>query len=222
MTIDAQLTRTRVKMCGFTRAKDAVCAAKLGVDAIGLVFYENSPRYVSKEQARAIINALPPFVTVVGLFVDSPRAFVESILGELTLDILQFHGSEERSFCSSFSLPYLKAVRVKQSSDIIQASRTYDNAQGLLLDAWHPDIHGGTGLQFDWSILANELAQTIELPLVLAGGLDSTNIYAAMTATLPYGVDVSSGVESGKGIKDSLKMADFLKEVYRFDSTNAV
>ncbi len=219
MKITSQLKRTRVKICGFTRVDDALCAASLGVDAIRLVFYEPSPRHVTVEQARAIIGALPPFVTVVGLFVNALPTEVNQSIDQLALDVLQFHGDEDQVFCSSFSLPYIKAVRVQQGSDIIQAAHIFTDAQGLLLDAWHPDVQGGTGLQFDWSILDQGLGQDLALPLILAGGLNSDNIYDAIATTQPYSVDVSSGVESSKGIKDSLRMADFLKEVYRFDST---
>ncbi len=218
MKINPQLTRTRVKICGFTRAEDALCAAMMGVDAIGLVFYEGSPRHVSLEQAQAIVAALPAFVTVVGLFVNAPRSEIDQVIDQLALDVLQFHGDEDQVFCSSFKLPYIKAVRVQQGSDIIQAAQQFSDAQGLLLDAWHPDVQGGTGLQFDWSILANDLTEDSALPLILAGGLDSDNIYTAIEVTQPYAVDVSSGVESGKGIKDPFKMTNFLKEVYRFDS----
>ena len=133
----------------------------LGVDAIGLVFYEPSPRHVTLEQARAIVAALPPFVTVVGLFVNAQQADVNQLIDQLALDVLQFHGDEDQLFCSSFRLPYIKAVRVQQGSDIIQAAQTFSDAQGLLLDAWHPDVQGGTGLQFDWSIVADVLTQDI-------------------------------------------------------------
>ncbi len=218
MKISPQLIRTRVKICGFTRVEDALCAANLGVDAIGLVFYQNSPRHVSLEQAQAIVAMLPPFVTIVGLFVNAQQDDVSQLIDQLALDVLQFHGDEDQLFCSSFRLPYIKAVRVQQGSDIIQAAQIFNDAQGLLLDAWHPDVQGGTGLQFDWSIIAGDLTQELALPLILAGGLDADNIYTAIETTQPYAVDVSSGVESAKGIKDSLKMTDFLKEVYRFDS----
>ena len=216
--VNIQLVRTRVKICGFTRVDDALSAANLGVDAIGLVFYEPSPRHVTIEQARAIVAVLPPFVTVVGLFVNAQQADVNQLINQLALDVLQFHGDEDQLFCSSFRLPYIKAVRVQQGSDIIQAAHAFSDAQGLLLDAWHPDVQGGTGLQFDWSIVADDLTQELALPLILAGGLDADNIYTAIETTQPYAVDVSSGVESAKGIKDSLRMTDFLKEVYRFDS----
>ncbi len=219
MNIDSKFTRTRVKICGFTRVDDAICAARLGVDAIGLVFYENSPRYVTPERAMSIILAIPPFVTVVGLFVNAHQSWVETLVNELALDVLQFHGDETQAYCSLFGLPYLKAVRVRQSSDIIQAAQQYDDAQGLLLDAWHPDVQGGTGLQFDWSVLTNDVTSNINKPLILAGGLDSTNIYTAIETTQLYGVDVSSGVESEKGIKDASRMENFLNEVYRFDRT---
>jgi phosphoribosylanthranilate isomerase len=216
--INSQIARTRVKICGFTRVDDALCAANLGVDAIGLVFYQNSPRNVGLEQAQAIVAALPPFVTVVGLFVNAQRSEIVQVIDQLALDVLQFHGNENQIFCSSFNLPYIKAVRVQQGSDIIQAAQTFSDAQGLLLDAWHPDVQGGTGLQFDWSLLVHELTENVALPLILAGGLHSDNVYDAIAATQPYAVDVSSGVESSKGVKDSLRMTDFLKEVYRFDS----
>ncbi len=194
----------------------------LGVDAIGLVFFHKSMRHVNIEQARVITDALPPFVTVVGLFVNSDSYTVNEILNNVPIDVLQFHGEEHQAFCSSFDRPYIKAVRVRQGSDIIQAAQTYKNAQGLLLDAWHPDEHGGTGLQFDWSMLKNAGITNNEPPFILAGGLCAANVCMALETARVYAVDVSSGVETDKGIKDSTKIQEFINEVNRFDITQSV
>lgn len=205
--------RTRVKICGFTRPDDAAEAARLGVDAIGLVFYEPSPRHVLPEQAADIVAALPPFVTVVGLFVNASRTEIERVTGQVRIDLIQFHGDESPDFCTAVGYPYIKAVAVGPElgwqNQIIQHSR----AQGFLLDAWHPDARGGTGNSFDWNLIPAALARTC----ILAGGLAPDNVGLALDAVKPYALDVSSGVESAKGIKDAAKMAAFLKEVYAFD-----
>ena len=199
----------RTKMCGITRPEDGQEAARLGVDAIGLVFYPPSPRHVSLDQARAIVAALPPFVTVVALFVDPSVAEVEAVLHAVPVDVLQFHGEESPDFCRQFARPYLKAVRVRPSLDLLQYAAHYAGARGLLADAFVPGMAGGTGATFDWSLLPPNLP----LPLILSGGLDPSNIAAAVAAVRPAAVDISSGVESAKGIKDPALMAAFIGAV---------
>ena len=199
----------RTKICGITRPQDGQEAARLGVDAIGLVFYPPSPRHVSLDQARAIVAALPPFVTVVALFVDPSVAEVEAVLHAVPVDVLQFHGEESPDFCRQFARPYLKAVRVRPSLDLLQYAAHYAGARGLLADAFVPGMAGGTGATFDWSLLPPNLP----LPLILSGGLDPSNIAAAVAAVRPAAVDISSGVESAKGIKDPALMAAFIGAV---------
>ncbi|BAK76322.1 phosphoribosylanthranilate isomerase [Pseudogulbenkiania sp. NH8B] len=196
----------RVKICGITRPEDGVEAARLGADAIGLVFYEKSPRNVSLEQARTIVRVLPPFVSVVALFVNPDEAFVRRVLDACPVDILQFHGEESPEFCRSFSRPYLKAVRVRPGVDLLEWAAAYHDARGLLADAFVEGAHGGTGAVFDWTLLPADLP----LPLILSGGLTPDNVQDAVTKVQPAAVDVSSGVEQGKGIKDAAKMAAFI------------
>jgi len=211
------LPRIRVKICGFTRIGDAVAAAEAGADAIGLVFYPPSPRHVSVEQARAIVDALPPFVTTVGLFVDETPAGIEAVLRRVPLDLLQFHGGESPGQCERFDRPYIKAIRMAEGVDLALEAKRYRRARGLLLDAWHPEVPGGTGERFDWRRIPGDLP----LPVILAGGLTPANIGEAIRAVRPFGVDVSSGVESGKGIKDQDKMAALIEEVTHGDCTRA-
>jgi phosphoribosylanthranilate isomerase len=206
--------RTRVKICGFTRPEDVSAAVYLGVDAIGLVFYDQSPRSVTVEQAKAIVATVPAFVSVVGLFVDESTDTIRRISKEVRLDLLQFHGEEPPEFCRAFARPYIKAVRVRRGVDLPGLSVDYGDAQGLLVDAWRPDEKGGTGHSFDWNLIHGDC----ELPLILAGGLQPGNVQEAIQKVRPYAVDVSSGVESAKGVKDPDKMALFLEEVYRFDN----
>lgn len=205
--------RTRVKICGFTHPADAVAAVRMGADAIGLVFYPPSPRHVSVATARAIVTALPPFVTVVGLFVDEPPETVRGVLEQVRIDLLQFHGEEDPAYCVSFGKPYIKALRMKPGLDLAAAMTAHEQASGFLLDAWHPDAMGGTGSRFDWSLIPPEHADA----LILAGGLEPGNVAEALRTVRPYALDVSSGVEAAKGIKDAAKMAAFLTEVQRFD-----
>ncbi len=201
--------RTRVKICGFTRVQDAVAAARLGVDAVGLVFYPPSPRHVNIEQAVAIVKALPAFVSVVALFVDQARAQVQDVLQRVSIDTLQFHGDEKADFCRSFGRSYIKAIAVREGMDIAALEREYRDTAGLLLDAWQPDARGGTGSRFDWNLVPSDS----DLPIILAGGLTPENAGQAIAQTRPYALDVSSGVEAGKGVKDAAKMAAFLREV---------
>ncbi len=205
----------RVKICGITRVEDALAVAKRGADAIGLVFYEKSPRHVSIEKAAQLASALPPFVTVVGLFVNASAKAVRETLDSVSLDVLQFHGDETPAFCEQFHKPYLKAIRVKPGVDLLQCAALFHSAQGLLLDAHVEGIPGGTGAVFDWTLIPANLP----LPLILSGGLDVENVAAAIRQVRPYAVDVSSGVEAGrgintlKGIKDAAKIARFMHEV---------
>ncbi len=205
--------RTRVKICGFTRVEDAVCAANLGVDAIGLVFYPPSPRHVGVEQAVKIVKALPAFVSVVALFVDEQEARIREVLQRVSIDCLQFHGDESPEACRIYGKRYMKAVRMQEGSDISDLALQYHDAAGLLLDAYHPGAKGGTGSRFDWALIPEHCA----LPIILAGGLDADNARQAVQAVRPYALDVSSGVEAEKGVKDALKMAAFIREVNEGD-----
>ena len=205
--------RTRVKICGIARAEDALAVARSGADAIGLVFYERSPRYVSIVQAVQLVAVLPPFVTVVGLFVNASAAFVREVMAAVSLDVLQFHGDESPEYCEQFAKPYLKAIRVKAGVDLLQCAADFHRAQGLLLDAHVEGIPGGTGASFDWRLIPEHFP----LPLILSGGLDVENVAAGIKQVRPYAVDVSSGVEAAKGIKDAAKIARFMHEVMRTD-----
>ncbi len=204
---------TRTKICGITRVEDALAAAHAGADAIGLVFVAKSPRHVTPMQAAEIGAALPPFVTRVALFVNPDAAQVEAVLGLARPDVLQFHGEETPEFCRSFGLPYLKAARVRPGVDLLQFATLHADAQGLLLDAWSEGVHGGTGERFDWALIPPDLPR----PVVLAGGLHPGNVAEAVRVVGPWAVDVSSGVEAAKGIKDAAKIAAFIKEVRNAD-----
>jgi len=201
--------RTRIKICGITRLEDARMAVELGADAIGLVFYAPSPRNIGPEQARAIIAAIPPFVTVVGLFVDPSPEEVESVLRQCSLGLLQFHGDEAPDFCRDFGLPYIKAARVRADADLVQYLSRHHAAQGWLLDAYHDRLYGGTGESFDWKLIPRGLAR----PVILSGGLTPDNVGAAVRQVRPWAVDVSSGVEAAKGVKDAAKIAAFISGV---------
>lgn len=215
--------RTRTKVCGVTRPEDAKAAALAGVDAIGLVFYDASPRSVTVDQAREIVAAVPAFVTITGLFVNPSRMDVEQVLSQVPLDLLQFHGDEAPDFCGQFHRRWIKAVRVQESADIIQAFEHWSQASGLLVDAYDPKLYGGTGKQFDWSVIPKKRP----LPIVLAGGLNSANVASAIRQVGPWGVDVSGGVEAAddsgnplRGIKDASKISEFLSEVNRVNQAD--
>ncbi len=201
------MNRVRVKICGFTRAQDAHQAALLGADAIGLVFYPSSPRHVEVAQAQAIAAALPPFVTLTALFVNASVDQVRTVLAQVPVDLLQFHGDETPTYCQAFGRPYLKAVRMKEGVDLHDMAQHYASAQGLLLDTYVSNMPGGTGLAFDWQ----RIPSTVNKPLILAGGLTVDNVTTAIAQARPFGVDVSGGVEAQKGIKDWNKMADFIQ-----------
>ena len=204
---------TRVKVCGITRVEDALAAARSGADGIGLVFYERSPRHVSIAQARQLAGALPPFVTIVGLFVNAEAAFVREVLENVPLDLLQFHGDETPEYCAQFNKPFLKAIRVKAGVNLLQCASDFRGARGLLLDAHVEGVPGGTGTAFDWELIPGDLP----LPVILSGGLDAGNAAAAIEQVRPYALDVSSGVEASKGIKDAAKIAAFINEVKHID-----
>ncbi|MDD4979288.1 MAG: phosphoribosylanthranilate isomerase [Gallionella sp.] len=205
---------TRVKICGLTREQDVQAVARSGADAIGLVFYERSPRHVSIAQAVHLTRMLPPFVSSVGLFVDATPEFVREVLAAVPLDVLQFHGNESPEYCVQFGRPYLKAIRVKAGVDLLQCATDFSTASGLLLDAYVEGIPGGTGAKFDWALIPKSLG----MPVILSGGLDVENVAAAIELVHPYAVDVSSGVEASKGIKDAAKVARFMHEVRHMDS----
>jgi phosphoribosylanthranilate isomerase len=205
--------RTRTKICGITSVEDGLVAASAGADAIGLVFHGTSPRNVAVAQAVAICAALPPFVTTVGLFVDAAAATVYDILQKVPLDLLQFHGEESAEYCRGFSRPYIKAIRMADGVDLQLAAAEYSDARGLLLDAYHKGIPGGTGETFDWA----RIPANLSLPVILAGGLGPENVAEAVRSVQPYAVDVSSGVEAEKGIKDAAKIIAFIRGVNSAD-----
>lgn len=201
------MSAVRIKICGITRIEDALAAVAAGADAIGLVFYAKSPRAVTPAQAKAIVAALPPFVTSVGLFVDMPRAELRQLLAEVPLDLLQFHGDESPEDCAGHGRPFIKALRVKPGDDVAAAIARYSEAAGILLDTYVPGTPGGTGEAFDWSLVPRDAAK----PVVLAGGLTPDNVGDAVRQVRPYAVDVSGGVEASKGIKDAAKIKAFIQ-----------
>lgn len=200
---------TAVKICGITRVEDGLLAARAGAHAIGLVFYRPSPRFVDPRTAAEIVRALPPFVTVVGLFVNAGVDEIRDVTGRIRLDLLQFHGDESPEFCRQFGIPYMKALRVRPGLDLIQCESAYQDAKALLLDAFVDGVPGGTGATFDWNLIPG----TLRLPVVLSGGLSPGNVGEAIRQVRPWAVDVSSGVEKEKGIKDAEKIAAFMSGV---------
>jgi phosphoribosylanthranilate isomerase len=200
---------TAVKICGLTRVDHALAAARFGAHAIGVVLYRNSPRFVTHEQARRIVEAVPPFVTTVALMVNPSAKEVQAAIEQVRPALLQFHGDEPPEFCAGFSVPYIKALRVSPETDLLQYARTYASAKGLLLDTFVEGARGGTGAVFDWSLIPRELP----LPLILAGGLNPDNVSEAIRQVRPWAVDVSSGVEVEKGIKDAALIAAFIRGV---------
>lgn len=211
------MIRTRVKICGITRPEDALAAARAGADAIGLVFYPPSPRAVTRERAREIVQVLPPFVSVVGLFVNAQPAEVRAALAALPIDLLQFHGDEAPEECRIYGRPYIKAVAMAPGVDLQAAARRYVDAAGLLLDTHREGVRGGTGEAFDWS----RIPPGLDRPIILAGGLTLENVAAAVQRVRPYAVDVSSGVEVSKGIKDAARIEAFIRGVNSVDSERA-
>lgn len=203
------MQRVRVKICGITRQEDALAAIQHGADAIGLVFYKPSPRSIDIATAQQIVAALPPFVTVVGLFVDAPADEIQAVISQLRIDLLQFHGNEASDECNVYAKPYIKAVRMQEGVDLYDIARAHPGAQALLLDAYQPGVAGGTGNTFDWA----RIPKILPKPVILAGGLTPDNIAQAITQVRPYAVDVSGGVEAAKGIKDVVKIKAFMRGV---------
>ena len=201
--------RTRIKICGIREPAHASLAAHAGADAIGLVFYGPSPRYVTPEAAAALAASLPPYVSAVGLFVNEDAAAVERVLGHVRLDLLQFQGDEPADFCVSFGVPYVRAVRMEAGTDLVEYARRFRTARALLLDAHVPGEPGGTGRTFDWAGIPRDLP----IPIILSGGLTPGNVGRAVREVQPWAVDVSSGVESSRGSKDPEKIVDFIRSV---------
>lgn len=209
------MVRTRIKICGITRAQDAHAAVGLGVDALGIVLAHKSPRRVSPAQAGEIIGQLPPFVTSVALFMNNTASEVRELLDVTRVGILQFHGDETAEFCQSFGLPYIKAVPMAGNANPLNYMKNHPQARAFLLDSHAPGESGGSGLTFNWDIIPR-----IQSPLIVAGGLHAGNVADAMRRVRPYAVDVSSGVEAAKGIKDFDKMRAFVRAVYEGDKQN--
>lgn len=203
------LPRTRVKICGITSPGDAQTAVAAGADAIGLVFYPPSPRNVTLEQARAICDGLPAFVSVVALSVNMPTLELNALLQQLPIGVLQFHGDESPEHCRQFGKPYMKALRVKPELDVEAEMLRYQHANSILLDAYRKGVPGGTGECFDWELIPEHCRSEI----VLAGGLTPDNVGNAIATVNPYAVDVSGGVESAPGVKDPLKVVEFIQRV---------
>ncbi|HHH36677.1 MAG TPA: phosphoribosylanthranilate isomerase [Gammaproteobacteria bacterium] len=205
--------RVRVKICGITRPEDGAEAGRLGADAIGLVFYPPSPRHVSLDTAQAVVAALPPFVTVVALFVNAAESEIRRVLAALPVGLIQFHGDEPPEECRRYGRPYLKALRMAPDTDVAANAARYGDAAGILLDSYQPGVPGGTGRTFQWARVP-----PLHCPLILAGGLTPDNVAQAIATVRPYGVDVSGGVEREKGIKDAARMADFIARVRAVES----
>ncbi len=206
------MSRTRIKICGLTRSEDVRAAVNAGADAIGLVFYPSSPRYVSIEQAQRLAQDVPPFVSLVGLFVNAAPEEVHAVLRAVPLTLLQFHGDEDEAYCRQFDRPYIKAARVQPGLNLLEYEASFPSARGLLLDAF-VEGYGGGGKTFDWSLIPSHLS----LPVILSGGLEPANVTAAIEAVKPAAVDVSSGVEQAKGIKDAGKITAFIAGVHKAD-----
>jgi len=200
--------RTRVKICGITRRQDAEFSVEMGADALGFVFYAPSPRAVTIAQAQEIIRGLPPFISIVALFVDAAPEDVADCIEALPIGLLQFHGDESPEYCEQFNHPYMKALRMREGIDLQSEVSRYSSASAILVDSYQVGVPGGTGQVFDWSMITD-----IDKPLVLAGGLDAANVAKAIEQVKPYAVDVSGGVEQAKGIKDNMKISDFMQEV---------
>lgn len=203
------LLRTRIKFCGITQLSDALEAVRLGVDALGFVFYPASPRNIEIDKAAEIMAQLPAFVSCVGLFVDASQEFIQQVLQSTAIDTLQFHGDETAEECQSYGWPYLKAIRMRQDINLESVATEYSSASALLLDTYAQGVAGGTGETFDWERIPSSLSK----PIILAGGLSVENVASAIQTVKPYAVDVSGGIEQAKGIKDAAKMAAFVNEV---------
>lgn len=198
--------KTKVKICGITNLKNALEATEIGVDALGFVFFKDSPRYIEPKEARKIISKLPAFVLRVGLFVNASKEEVLSAISDSKVNMLQFHGDEDENFCNQFNLPYIKAIAFTDSLNLLEYCRLYDSSAAILIDTFSNHKRGGTGKTFNWNLFPKKLP----LPVIIAGGLDSSNVQMLINIINPYGVDVSSGVEQKKGIKDYNKMKNFV------------
>jgi phosphoribosylanthranilate isomerase len=210
------MRRTRVKICGVREPVIAKVAADAGADAIGLVFHKPSPRYLEAKDAARIVRSLPSFVQAVGLFVDLPADAVRAILDEVHLDLLQFHGNEPPGYCEQFATPYIRVAKMRPGVDLLEYADRFSRAKGLILDADVPGEAGGTGQAFDWSAVPRNLP----LPLILSGGLTVQNVGRAVREVKPWAVDVSSGVESARGVKDPAKIVEFIRSVRSEDGTS--
>ena len=211
------ISRTRVKFCGLTRYEDVQTACQLGADAIGLVFYDPSPRAVTIAKAKEILRDVPPFVAVTALFVNPDAALVCEALDTLPISLLQFHGDENKAFCEQFKRPYIKAIPMKDDCDVLAEMAHWDSALGLLVDTYKAGVAGGSGETFNWERLPAPELRT--KPLILAGGLDAHNVKTAIETVNPWAVDVSGGIELSKGIKDHAKMSAFIAQVALADSS---
>ena len=199
----------KIKICGLTDPENSKQIASLDIHAIGLVFFNESPRAVSIEQANEIIQELPPFINKVGLFVNASSNFVDQVLNSVNIDTIQFHGDESSSDCSQFQMPFIKAIRMREGINLLSQAEEFSSASGLLLDSFEEDSYGGTGKSFDWNLIKNNL----DLPIILAGGLNKDNVMSAIEKTEPYAIDISSGVEVDKGIKDIGKTKEIIEIV---------
>lgn len=197
---------TKVKFCGITNLKDAISAAELGADALGFVFYPKSPRFISPKNAKEIIKKLPPFISMVGLFVNQSKSEVEEVIKGCPLNLLQFHGDENESFCKQYNLPYIKAITMKSDVDLLKCIQEYNSAKALLLDTFSKVARGGSGEVFDWKMIPPNTLK----PIIVAGGLTPDNVQTLLEVISPYGVDVSSGIEINKGLKDYKLMKKFI------------
>lgn len=203
----------KIKFCGITRAEDGAAAAALGADAIGFVFYASSPRYVEPAQAARIARQLPPFLCKVGLFVNAPPAFVTDIVNTVGIDVVQYHGDESPLDCQQGPRPWIKAIRIRPTLDLVAECARFATADAWLFDGYDASLYGGSGQLFDWERVPGERAR----PIIMAGGLTPDNVAAAIRASRPYAVDVSGGIEAAKGIKDHEKMRKFIAEVKRVE-----
>jgi phosphoribosylanthranilate isomerase len=209
--------RTRIKICGITRHQDATAAVDHGTDAIGFIQWRKSPRFIEPVAAGDIARAIPPLVTVVAVFVNPSREEVEATLAAMPFATLQFHGEEEPDFCAGFGRPWIKAVGAKPGRDLVKYFNGFNGASAWLVDEFHDKLYGGTGRKFDWNLVPRDLAR----PLILSGGLDAENVDEAVRTIRPYAVDVSSSVETAKGIKDAARIAAFISEVRRADQRSS-
>jgi len=199
----------KVKICGITDSENAKKIGQLNINAIGLVFYDKSPRAISIPQANKIIDSLPPFISKVGLFVNSKSSYIDQVLNSVNIDTIQFHGDESPSDCSQFQMPFIKAIRMREGTNLLKQAEEFSSAAGLLLDSFEEDSYGGTGKSFDWNLIRDN----IDLPIILAGGLNKDNVMSAIEKTQPYAIDISSGVEVEKGIKDIGKTKEIIEIV---------